>query len=205
MTASFGLFLLSAFLISLTGVMLPGPLTAATITKGYNDQNAGWLIGVGHGIIEIPIIALIYFGFAPFLSSPEVKKIVGILGGLMLLFMGWMVLRSLGKKQGTGADLPYNPLVTGIIMTGANPNFFIWWATIGIGLVTGASQFGAAGLLAFLGVHWACDIGWVQIISLVVFKTKKFWTVKTSKIVFGVCALVLMGFGIWWGVSVFLP
>jgi threonine/homoserine/homoserine lactone efflux protein len=203
MTSSFGLFLLSAVGISLSGVMLPGPLTAATITKGYNDQNAGFFIGVGHGIIEIPIIALIYFGFGSFISSPEVKKVIGILGGLVLLFMGWMILRSLGKKQGNSADLPYKPLVTGIIMTGANPYFFLWWATVGLALISGAIQFGVIGLVAFVGIHWLCDIGWEQVISLTVFKTKKFWTIKVRKIVFGVCALVLMGFGIWFGISVF--
>ena len=41
METNLGLFLLSAVGISLTGVMLPGPLTAATIAKGYGDKNAG--------------------------------------------------------------------------------------------------------------------------------------------------------------------
>ncbi len=200
---SFVQFLLLTVGISLTGVLLPGPLTVATITKGYNDQNAGYLIGIGHGIIEIPIIALIYFGFASFISAPEVKKVIGVIGGLFLIFMGWMVLRSLGKKLGNGADLPYKPLVTGMVMTGANPYFFLWWATVGLSLISISVEFGVAGLLAFVGVHWLCDIGWVQIISLTVFKTKRFWTSRVRKIVFGVCALVLMGFGIWWGVSVF--
>ncbi len=88
MTASFGLFLLSAIGISLSGVMAPGPLTVATITKGYNDKYAGIFISLGHGIIELPIMALIYFGFANFLASPEVKRIVGLAGGLMLAFHG---------------------------------------------------------------------------------------------------------------------
>jgi threonine/homoserine/homoserine lactone efflux protein len=203
MTNSFGLFLLSAIGISLSGVMLPGPLTAATITKGYNNQNAGLMIGIGHGIIELPIIVLIYFGFASFISAPVVKQFIGILGGLMLIFMGWMILRSLGKRLGVTADLPYSPLVTGIIMTGANPYFFLWWATIGLALVASAIQFGIIGLISFICLHWLCDIGWEQVVSVTVFKTKRFWTAKARKTVFGVCAVVLMGFGAWFGVSVF--
>ncbi|GAH55236.1 unnamed protein product, partial [marine sediment metagenome] len=62
METSLGLFLFSAVGISLTGVMLPGPLTAATIAKGYGDKNAGALIAVGHAVIEIPLIAAIYLG-----------------------------------------------------------------------------------------------------------------------------------------------
>jgi threonine/homoserine/homoserine lactone efflux protein len=203
MTANFGIFLASAVGISLSGVMAPGPVMVATITKGYNNQNAGALIGLGHGIIEIPIIALLYFGVAAFINVPGVKQVIGVLGGLMLLFMGWMILRSLGKQQGNGADLPYNPLITGVITTGVNPYFYLWWATVGLSLIAGSAEFGIAGLVAFVAAHWGCDIGWDQAISFTVFRTKRFWNVKVRKIVFAACALVLMGFGLWNAISVF--
>ena len=83
MTQNLWLFLLSAAGISLSGVMLPGPLTAATIARGYNDKNAGVMIGIGHGIVEIPIIALIYFGFAAYIADPLVKMATGLAGGAL--------------------------------------------------------------------------------------------------------------------------
>jgi threonine/homoserine/homoserine lactone efflux protein len=204
MTASLGLFLLSAAGISLSGVMMPGPLTAGTIAKGYREQNAGIFIALGHAVIELPLIALIYFGFAHFFASPEVKKVVGLAGGLMLIFMGLMVLRSFGKKVGEAADLPSNSLVTGIVLTGANPYFFLWWATIGIALIVTAAEFGILGLVAFGVVHWSCDLVWEQIVSVSVFRTKHLWTQKVQRIVFGICALALVGFGVWFCVSVFI-
>lgn len=203
-TASFGLFLLSAAGISLSGVMAPGPLTAATITKGFRDKYAGIFIALGHAIIELPLMALIYFGFAHFLASPEVKRIIGLIGGLMLIFMGIMLFRTMSRVVGGSADLPYNSLTTGIMLTGANPYFFLWWATIGIALIYGAAEFGIYGLIIFALVHWACDLFWEQFISYTVFRTRHLWTLKVQKIVFGICALVLMGFGIWFGVSVFV-
>jgi threonine/homoserine/homoserine lactone efflux protein len=205
MTASLSLFLLSAIGISLSGVMLPGPLTAATIAKGYREQNAGIFIALGHAVIELPLMALIYFGFAQFFASPEVKKVIGLAGGLMLIAMGSVVLRNIIKKaQGEAADLPYNSLVTGIMMTGANPYFFLWWATIGIALIATAAEFGIWGLVVFAVVHWSCDLVWEQFISMSVFRTKHLWTQKVQRIVFGVCALVLVGFGVWFCVSVFV-
>ena len=203
MTASLGLFLLSAAGISLSGVMMPGPLTAATITKGYRDKNAGLMIGLGHGVIEIPLMALIYFGFAQFFASPEVKRIIGVAGGLMLIFMGSMIFWSSRKATAEPADLPYNSLVTGIIMTGSNPYFFLWWATIGIALIVSAATFGIIGLLLFAIVHLSCDIVWEQFVSMSVFRTKHLWTQKVQKIVFGICALALIGFGVWFCFSVF--
>ena len=204
MTTSLGLFLLSAAGISLSGVMLPGPLTAATITKGYRDKNAGISIALGHAVIELPLMALIYFGFAHFFASPEAKKIIGLAGGLMLIFMGAMVFRVTGKAVGEAADLPYGSFITGVIMTGANPYFFLWWATIGVALIATAAEFGIWALLLFAVVHWSCDLVWEQLVSMSVFKTRHLWTQKVQKTVFGICALVLVGFGVWFCFSVFL-
>jgi threonine/homoserine/homoserine lactone efflux protein len=204
LTASFGLFLLSAIGISLSGVIAPGPLTAATITKGYNDKYAGTFIALGHAIVELPLMALIYFGFAHFLASPEVKRIIGVIGGLLLIFMGAMLFRTMNKAiSEAGSDLPSTSFTTGIILTGANPYFLLWWATIGIALVYGAAEFGVYGLIIFVVVHWLCDLSWEQLVSFTVFKTRNLWTPKVQKVVFGICSLVLIGFGIWFCVSVF--
>ena len=204
MTENLGLFLFWAAGISLSGVMIPGPLTAATIAKGYREQNAGIFIALGHLVIELPLMALIYFGFAQFFASPQVKMVIGVAGGLMLIFMGAMVVRGMRKNLGEAPDLPYNSFVTGIVMTGANPYFFLWWATIGIALIITAAGFGIWGLVAFVVVHWLCDLVWEQIVSMSVFRTRHLWTRKVQLIVFGICALALVGFGVWFGVSVFV-
>jgi threonine/homoserine/homoserine lactone efflux protein len=204
MTQNLWLFLLSAAGISLSGVMLPGPLTAATIAKGYEDRNAGAMIGIGHGIVEIPIIALVYFGFAAYLDNPVVKMVTGLAGGALLLVMGLLILFTFRKPVEGVAVMPYSPLVTGIVMTGGNPYVFLWWATIGVALITGAVAFGVLGLVLFTVVHLACDITWDQVVSMTVFRTRHLWTPKVQKIVFSICALVLIGFGILYGVSAFL-
>jgi len=203
MTTNLGLFLLSAAGISLSGVMMPGPVTAAAITKGYRGRNAGALIAIGHAVIEVPLIALIYLGFAHYFTSPDVKKILGIVGGLMLVFMGVWLFRTMRRAIGEKADLPYNSVTAGIITTGANPYFFLWWATVGAALIVNATNFGILGLVLFGLVHWSCDLGWYQSITVSVFKSRHLWTAKVQKIVFGICALVLIGFGVWFFISAF--
>ena len=93
-SSNFILFLGSVAAISLTGVMMPGPVTAVTITKGIQRKTAGALIAVGHGIIEIPLIVLIYLGFSRFLIIPEVKMTVSLAGGLMLIWMAITIFRT---------------------------------------------------------------------------------------------------------------
>lgn len=197
-------FLLSVVAISLSGVMVPGSLTAATIAKGYRDKNAGFFIAIGHSIVELPIILLVYFGFANYVTIPEVKMITGVLGGLMLIIMGVLVFRTLHKNEGLMADLPYNSLITGIVMSVANPYFLLWWATIGIALVAGAVVFGLAGLILLILVHASCDTAWEVFVSMSVFKTRHLWNPRVQRIVSIICALVLIGFGIQYCCSSFL-
>jgi threonine/homoserine/homoserine lactone efflux protein len=204
MMQSLWLFLLSAAGISLSGVMLPGPLTAATIARGYNDKNAGAMIGIGHAIVEVPIIALIYFGFAAFIADPLLKMVTGLAGGALLVVMGLLIFFTFRKPLEGSAVLPYSSLVTGIVMTGGNPYFLLWWATIGVALVSGAVAFGIYGLLLFTIVHLACDIAWEQVVSMTVFRTRHLWTPGVQKTVFSICAAVLIGFGVLYAVSVFL-
>jgi threonine/homoserine/homoserine lactone efflux protein len=200
-TTGVALFIVSTIGISLSGVMLPGPLTAVTIAKGFHNKNAGALIAVGHGIVEIPLMAAIYLGFTYYLTFPEVGRVLGIAGGLMLIFMGATLLRSMSRSVEYRLDLPYNSLTTGILMTATNPYFYLWWVTIGSALLARSTVYGLPGLLAFGIIHWTCDLGWEQSMSFSVFKTRHLWTAKAQKAVFGICALVLLGFGIWFTAS----
>jgi len=208
METSLGLFLLSAAGISLTGVMLPGPMTAATIAKGYSDKHAGAWIAAGHAIIEVPLIgaiyAVIYFGFEHFIGSPQVERGIYLVGGLMLLYLGFRMFRATGDATDAVVGLPASSLLTGIIITGTNPAFYIWWATVGTALVTGAAKFGLAGVILFTIVHLPCDLAWSEFLSVSTYESRRWWTQKVRRIVFSVCASVLVGFGVWFCLSAFL-
>jgi threonine/homoserine/homoserine lactone efflux protein len=203
MEASLGLFLLSAVGISLTGVMLPGPMTAATIAKGYSDKNAGILIAAGHAVVEMPLIAAIYLGFADLVGDPQVVRVIHVAGGLMLFYLGFRIFRSAGNMPNEVGGLPSSSLLTGIVLTGANPGFYVWWVTVGISLVVGATTFGLIGIFSFALAHWSCDLGWSEFLSVGTFKSRRWWTQKVQRIVFGCCAFVLIGFGVWFCLSAF--
>ena len=61
-------FLLEAVLISLSGVMAPGPMTAAAVGAGSESPRAGALLAVGHGIVEFPLMVAILYGFGVLLN-----------------------------------------------------------------------------------------------------------------------------------------
>ncbi len=207
MEANLGLFLLSAAGISLTGVMLPGPMTAATIAKGYSDKHAGAWIAAGHAIIEVPLIAImaaIYFGSGSLSTAPQVERVIYLVGGAMLLYLGFRMFRTSRVAPGVAGGLPASSLITGLVITGTNPSFYIWWVTAGAVLITGAARFGLIGVILLVVVHLPSDFLWSEFLSVGTFESRRWWTRKVQRIVFSVCALVLAGFGIWFCFSAFL-
>jgi len=202
-----GQFLLMAAGISLTGVMFPGPMTAATIAKGYSDRHAGVWIAAGHAVVEIPLIAVmaaIYFGSGSLASSPQVERVIYVVGGAMLVYFGFRMFRANRVTPGAVGGLPASSFVTGMVITGTNPSFYVWWVTAGAVLIAGAARFGLIGVILLVVVHLPSDFMWSEFLSVGTFESRRWWTQKVQRIVFSVCALILAGFGVWFCLSAFL-
>jgi threonine/homoserine/homoserine lactone efflux protein len=181
---------------SLSGVMMPGPMFTVTLAKSLKSPWAGVLVSLGHAVIEVPLILVIYFGLKSFFQNEILQLVLSVLGGGMIVWMGYDLFRSRKKIVKEGKDTSYNAFVAGILMSGLNPFFLFWWATVGSLLLT---QFidavGAWGLPFFIVVHWLCDFVWLSIVSFTIFKTHSFWGEKVQEWVFIVLSVALLYFG----------
>ncbi len=193
--------LLSVVVISLSGVMQPGIVTAMAIAKGYKSPWAGSYVALGHAVIEVPLIMLIYFGFGQFFQNTIVQLVLSIVGAAMIIWLGIAMFRARNEVVHLGKDLPYNAFTAGIITSVVNPFFWIWWATIGSMLIMKVHSFGTTGLIALIFAHWLCDLVWLSLLSVLVYKTQRFWGRKIQEGIFIVCSLLLVGFGGWFLVS----
>jgi threonine/homoserine/homoserine lactone efflux protein len=188
-------FLLSAVTISLTGVMGPGPMTAATLAAGARHRHAGVAMAVGHAIIEVPLIVLIVAGLGRFFQIENVKIAIGLLGGGFLVFLGLQMLRDARKPAVlAAAQTNRNTVVTGILMTAGNPYFLLWWATVGLALATQASQLGLLAFVLFAIVHWLCDLIWLEILSQTSYRGSRIFSEKTQRLVLLICGAALLFF-----------
>ena len=193
--------LLSVIVISFSGVMMPGPMFAVTVAKSYRSPLTGAQVSLGHAVIEVPLILLIYFGFAQFFESSMVQLVLSILGGAMIIWLGIAMFRARAEVVRGGKDLPYNALIAGILTSGFNPFFLLWWATIGSMLIMRFLDFGIIGLIVFIIVHWLCDLVWLSLVSIMVYKTHSLWGRKLQEGIFITCGLLLVGFGLWFLIS----
>jgi threonine/homoserine/homoserine lactone efflux protein len=202
MYTNFYLFLGSVIVISLSGVIMPGPVFAVSIAKGHSNGTAGSLIAVGHGLLELPLMVLIILGFKRYFSGHLALNLISVAGGAVLIYMGVKMFQAKGKENIDEIDLPYGSVTAGFAATGSNPYFYLWWGTVGATLITNAALFGFVGLVAFAVVHWLCDFLWYSFVSLATFKSHSYWTNKTHSMVFGLCGLSLIFLGVWFMASV---
>ena len=195
-TTDFYLFLGVVVLISMSGVMMPGPLFAATIEKASKRKSAGLLISLGHGIAEIPLMFLLYFAMTQFVIPDALKVTVMLVGGLLMIYMGAQAFRNRSKPDKKQASSKQDSLIAGILTTAINPGFIIWWLTIGTALVLNAKIFGLLRFTIFAVVHWLCDFSWYTVAGIAIFKSRRFWTEKVHQGICIFCFAVFVGLGI---------
>jgi len=192
---SFLTFLLEAVLISLSGVMAPGPVTTLVVGKGNESPHAGALVALGHGIVEFPLMIGVFYGVGHLLEIPHARAVIALVGGLFLLWMGIDMLRSLTEQTLEAHGSNQSPLVAGLLLSIGNPYFLVWWATVGATLILRSVRFGLLGFLAFAVAHWSCDFVWDYLLSAISFKGGQVFGRRFQKGVLLICGGFLIFFG----------
>jgi threonine/homoserine/homoserine lactone efflux protein len=191
------LFLAQVFIISLTGALQPGPVTATTITMGTRNRWAGTLMAIGHGIIELPLMIIIILGLDYYFKLLKVQIAIGLAGGIFLILMAIQSLLSLkANTENEQKTLSGRPVLAGIILTASNPYFLLWWATVGLALATQSTQWGIWAFALFALAHWSVDLIWLQILSWASFKGSVLLGPRGLKVVLIFCSAALFGFGL---------
>jgi len=194
---SLAAFLAEAALISLSGVMGPGPMTATAVGKGNDSPHAGALMAIGHGIVELPLMIVTFYGFGALLNLAYVKAAIAFVGGVFLLVMAIGMFRSLKLSQIKVQPNKYtrSPVVAGMILSLGNPYFLIWWATVGAALVLRSVGYGMVGFAIFAFAHWMCDFLWLYALSILSFKGGQLLGQRFQRAVFAMCGVFLLFFG----------
>jgi threonine/homoserine/homoserine lactone efflux protein len=193
---AFAVFLAQAVVISLSGVLAPGPVTAATVAAGARRRHAGALVALGHAAVELPLMGLILLGIGALLAHRPVTIAVGLAGGVMLLWMGGGMLAELRRPTAAATPRRRHPFWTGVVLSAANPYFLLWWATVGLNLAREAGGFGALAFAVFAAVHSLCDLAWLEALSQAAFHGSRRFSGQGFKVVLGLCGAALIGFGV---------
>jgi len=189
-------FVAETVLISLSGVMAPGPISAVTVGRGNETPHAGIYVALGHGIVEFPLMIFLYLGFGLFLSNLQVKSAIALAGGLVLSYLSYAMFRDLKSGDPAETKAGRSPLISGALLSLGNPYFLVWWATVGVSLILRASHYGISGFTLFMVIHWMCDLVWLYFLSILAFKGGKVLGKTFRKVVLFICGTFLAGFAV---------
>jgi threonine/homoserine/homoserine lactone efflux protein len=202
----------TAFVVGFSGAMMPGPVLTVTITEvPRHGWTTGLLVSLGHGAVELALVAALYLGAAPLISQSSFSKIVGLAGGAILLWMGGQM--AIGGVRGSvglrldpegGNAKPSRPAVLGGATTLSNPYWYLWWATVGMAYMVQAMRHGYVGVAFFFSGHLMADVGWYSLVSVVMVLGQRAMNDAVYRALVGVCGLFLTGLGVyfvWFGVT----
>lgn len=198
-----GIFLQS-LLIGYSGAVMPGSLLTYTIEKSMKSgAKAGLMISVGHALLELVLVVLLFLGVGSYLGTTHAKILIGLIGGIILVFSGFSMIKDTYSKKVTidiksvPGNKKGNVLIGGALISASNPYFIVWWAAVGLGLIMNAYNiFGLIGIAIFYLGHILSDITWYVFVSAIIGKTRNFINLKVHKIIITILGIGLIGFGI---------
>jgi threonine/homoserine/homoserine lactone efflux protein len=197
----------TSFVVALSGALMPGPLLTVTISESpRRGLMAGPLLILGHGLLELTLVAALIFGLAPLLKTPAVFITTALTGAGVLVWMAWGMFRSLpgltlhtAAKDATGRNL----VLAGVLLSLANPYWSVWWITIGLGYITHSFTLGIWGAVFFFSGHILADLLWYAAVSTAAWKGRGFLSDRVYRLLIGGCAAFLVVFAGMFAVSGF--
>ncbi|MCK5302170.1 MAG: LysE family transporter [Candidatus Thorarchaeota archaeon] len=161
------------FILSLTGALAPGPLSAAVVMQtNKRGKLHGILPIIGHAIVEIGIIAVIILSVQLVIENQLVIDFMKGGGGFVIILFGLLALREYrynDKSQSTeseetmSAATAAEATIQGALVSILSPYFLLWWIAAGFTAVSSLMEsldvgtVFLAGVLVYL-VHISTDL-----------------------------------------------
>jgi len=200
---------IGSMVVAFSGALVPGPMLTLVISsvakKGFWTS---FFIVVGHSLLELVVVISFFFGILKYLDNPLIAKIIGVLGGVFLLYMGVDIIisifkkkytidfKSIQKKRTITGKSTLTVILKGILISLMNPYWFIWWISIGAAFLVKSVEFNTPGVSSFYIGHISADFIWYLFIGFLVKTGRKFFNQKIYNGILAACSLFLFYLGI---------
>lgn len=199
------------FVVSLATVAIPGPITivATHLALDRRLKAAVWFL-VGTLVLDAALFAALAVGAGGVLRRIGALPLVEVAGGLVLLWAGIASLRRQPPPRKMRPRLRQEPhhalgyFALGLVVSAANPHYWIWWVTAGLAFVEVARAHGAPGLAWMLAALIAGVVAWYIPLLWALRRGQALLSARTERLVLrgmGVAILLLgvalIAFGSW--------
>lgn len=192
-------FFVLIVVVSVSGVMAPGPLFVANISYGLKGGlKAGLKMAMGHAIVELPIVVVLGIGAISLESFLGYRVALAVIGAVALFAFAGIQIRAVFRSdKNFAAPVGKSPLIAGMALSGLNPFFIVWWLTIGFKLISDALLiWGIGGILIMFALHIWMDFAWLGAVAHLSSKGAKILSDKNLKIIMVGLSMALVYFGI---------
>lgn len=194
-------FIVTVVLLTASGALAPGPLFFQTISQGAKTgARSGLIFSLAHTLVEFSLIMLLAFGLLVVKDERPIRDIIGVLGGIILLIFGiYQILSAFRttkvKQQETTSSSRL--FIIGMLFTGLNPYFIIWWLTVGSNLILLALEFAAlAGVVFMFVCHVWMDYVWLTGVAYFSKRGVNALGSKWYRVLLGMFGFILIYFGV---------
>lgn len=170
---SFASLVLETLMITPSGALSPGPLTTAAALAGASAMGprvaaaAGLKVAAGHMAFELPYI--LFMGYLASFIEAYAKPMAAVAAAFTAFFAYLTIRDGLAALRGGEVDRSVlkveRPFASGVAFTGLNPYFLLWWATVGMPLVSQAFALGPTGVAAMYAAHVWMDYAWLALVA----------------------------------------
>jgi threonine/homoserine/homoserine lactone efflux protein len=195
-------FIVTVVLVTASGALAPGPLFFATLSHGAKSGvKSGLIFSVAHTVVEFSLIMVFAFGLLTIASEPIVQLVIGIMGGIVLIGFGLLQIYktiSIKYEEEKPIKTSYRHLFfIGVLFTGFNPYFIVWWLTVGAELILISLAFASIlGVIFMYICHVWMDYVWLMVVAHISKKGVDVVGLKGYRIIIGLFGIVLIYFGI---------
>ena len=195
-----------SFILAIGAVASPGPVSTAIVSQApQRGWRVGPLVATGHSLMEFLLVVLVTLGLGTGLASHGIQTGIAFLGGILLLWMGGMILWQIarGTVHLPRADGQSKPLRSsqfvgiGVFATLTNPFWYAWWVTVGAGYLSGylSKANGVAAVIAFYLGHITADYAWDTLLSTVVGGGRRWMTDAVYRTLLLICGVFFIYLG----------
>jgi threonine/homoserine/homoserine lactone efflux protein len=198
-----------SLMVAFTGALMPGPMLTLVISsvaqKGF--RTAVFIV-LGHSLLELLIVASFYLGVLKYLDNALAVKIISVVGGAFLIYMAVSIIVSVVRKkikldldtknitQNLGVKGTLIITGKGILISLANPYWYVWWMTIGAAFMVKSVQHSFGGVASFYTGHILADFIWYLFVGFLISTGRRFFNQKVYIGILIACSLFLLYLGI---------
>lgn len=191
-------FAITVVIISVSGVMAPGPLFTASVAYGTRvGLKSGIKMAYGHTLVELPLVVFLGIGAISLDALPQFREYISVLGAVSLFVFAGLQIRAVYGKSLSDQLPKHGPFFIGILLSALNPFFLVWWFTIGFKLISDAmAMYSFIGIGIVFGFHIWMDYAWLGMTGFLSKRGKNVLSTKNYKIFMVILSGVLVYFGI---------